>query len=365
MALGNIGIWRQKNQKLSETEFTSPKDLVAWMGAMQAQDYQMAKWAIGLRIRNATDTLVDEAVNGGQILRTHLMRPTWHFVTSDDIYWMLMLTAPRLRVALKSRKKRLEITPLVERKSNDLIINTISVNGYSTREELTTVFKNAGFSLIDNRAAHLLLIAELEGLICSGPVMNNKPSYALLNDQVPQKKTLTHDEALSKLARRYFSSHGPATVRDFAWWSGLSMKDAAAGIEMIKKDLISRQDEISTYWMSHSTMEEVSDPTVYLLPAYDEFLISYRDRTASIPMEKQRKTISTNGIFYPIIVRKGKVIGKWKRTSNNTELLIEADLFQNPPGRIIKEIEKRASSYGNFLGLNVSLKVRGGLQEGV
>ena len=331
MQVEDISYLRLRTQNISSPLTGGPKDLVSRMGAMQAQDFSMAKWAVGLRTKGATEVSVEEALNGGEILRTHLMRPTWHFVSSDDIYWLLALTAPRLKASLASRQKRLEITPETIRKSNDLITSTISRNGHSTREELAMALKGQGFSVADNRGSHLLIVAELDGLICSGQVRKNKPTYALLEERVPRKKILSRDEALATLAGKYFSSHGPAKIADFAWWSGLTMKEATRGLDMVKADMERMNAGEREFWMLHSEDPRPERDSVYFLPAYDEFIISYRDRSMIIADKEHLKITSANGMFWPLIVVDGKIVGLWKRKVNGDSVSIEIRYFDSIP----------------------------------
>lgn len=355
MALSNLSLLRIHNQEIANQRFSNPQKLVAHMGAMQAQDYLMAKWAIGLRIQHGTDKMILDAYNSGQIIRTHLMRPTWHFVSSDDIYWMLELTAPQIKSQSKSRNKQLELDELVVSRSNALLENHL-VNGVNlTREELTQLYENANIRTNDNRLSHLLMIAELDGLICNGEMKGNKLSYALLEERVPVKKRLSRDESLAELANRYFTSHAPVTMRDFIWWSGLPVADARKAIEMIKSDFISETFDGETYWFKNNSPENFLNQSVYLLPAFDELLIAYRNRTATIDDSLNKKAISDNGIFRPIIVVNGQVVGIWKRETKKTNLVIEANLFRDVNTKIKAEIEEQAKKQAYFLEKEVEV----------
>ena len=195
---------------------------------------------------------VESAINKGDIIRTHLLRPTLHFVSSDDIYWMLELTAPQIRSSMKSRSKELGLTKAVLNKSNTIIEKSLSDRKYTTREELKKEFEKAKISTKDNRLSHLLLNAELDGLICSGIIKGNKQTYALLSERVPKKNTLTKEESLAKLANIYFSSHSPASLKDFIWWSGLLAKDAKIALDSVKSNFISESFNSETYWLPNS-----------------------------------------------------------------------------------------------------------------
>ena len=327
------------------------------MGAMQAQDFAMSKWAVGIRLQNATITDFEDAFNRGEIIRTHLMRPTWHLVSADDIHWLLELTAPKIKSGMKSRHKELELSEDVIAKTSRIIEKTLSAKTQITREELATEFQKEGIKTDENRLSHILFSAELDGLICSGPAIGNKQTYALLSERVLNKKTLTKDEALAKLANRYFTSHGPATVKDFAWWSGLSGTEVKKALDFVKTAFIAETVNSETYWFSGAFSESHKNkPSVHLLPAYDEFLISYTDRSASISKVDNPKAISNNGIFRPVIIESGQVIGIWKRTIKKETVSIETEFFI-PYGPSMKlHFEDAAKQYVKFLRKDLLLR---------
>ncbi len=349
MNLADIASIRLISQQIATTKSKTVKETIEWLGAMQAQDYEMAKWGIGVRIANSTDQLIESSIDKGEIIRTHLLRPTWHFVSADDIYWMLELSAPRIKAMLKSRHKQLEITETVIKKSHNVIVNALSQGSHLTRKELVIELEKSGIVTKENRAAHLLMLAELDKIICSGKTKARKQTYAIFSERVPHKKKITRDEAMAELAKKYFTSHCPATLQDFAWWSGLSIRDAEQALEMIKPTLISEDINSLTYWISGSySPPKVNEKLMYLLPAYDEFVISYKDRSSIFSVENQKKTISSNGMFWPTIVLNGKVKGLWKRKVKKDTVSIEANLFEPLPQKIKKLIEKKAISFGNF-----------------
>jgi len=347
---------RLASQQITATKFKRAKDLVHWMGAMQAQDYAMAKWAIGVRIPGITEKQIVNAIDKGEIIRTHLMRPTWHFVSAEDIHWMLQLTAPYIKSSLRLRHKELELTDAILKKSNKIVEKALTQNNYLTREELVHEFSKAKIVTDNNRASHLLLTAELEGIACSGPISGKKQTYALLEKRVPKTKTLKKDEALAKLAQKYFLSHCPATIQDFAWWSGLTITDARKALEMIKSSLVSEIINGQTYWLPDSISIPKKDKSVYLLPAFDEFIISYKNRSAVIQTEHYPKSISSNGIFKPVIIINGLVTGLWKREIKKDKVIIETDFFQAPNKTTKNLIQKAAETFGNFLEKEVVVK---------
>lgn len=357
MTLNNIPHIRLLSQQLAKTTYKTAKEVVGWMGAMQAQDSAMAKWAIGIRLPNSTQKNIDEAINKGEIIRTHLLRPTWHFVSADDIYWILQLTAPQIKTIAKSRHATLGLTVDVLKKANTIITKALSGGKHLTRETLMSILNKAKITTDVYRSSHIMLCAELDGIVCSGAIQDNKSTYALLSERVKQKKSLTREEALAKLAQQYFVSHCPATLQDFIWWSGLPVKDARHGLEMVKSNFIAETIGTETYWLTNTFSTFKNNSSVHLLPAFDEFIISYKNRSASLPLDHHKKAISSNGIFRPVIVLDGQAIGLWKRTIKKDKLIIEANLFQSQNRSTIKLIEQAAEKFGSFLDKKVEVKL--------
>ena len=350
MNLHEIALIRLHSQQITKQKFTKAQDLVGWMGAMQAQDPAMVKWAIGVRLPQTTEQAVEAAINNGEIIRTHLLRPTWHIVSAEDIYWMLELTAPQIKTSMKSRHRELGLTEAVIAQTNTIIEKALQGGKHLPRETLIAEFQKAGIKTGDNRASHLFARAELDGLVCSGALKGGKHTFALLEEWVPNKKLLTREEALATLANKYFTSHCPATLQDFVWWSGLSVSDAKLALGAVQTDFVSEIVEDQTYWLPRNfSPPAAKGKQVYLLPAFDEFIISYKDRSASLPSENHRKTVSNNGIFWPILVVNGQVKGKWKRTIKKDKVVVEIMPFE-PLRETTKDfIEDASRRYGNFL----------------
>lgn len=357
MTSTDISNIRLISQQVASTKFKTVKDIVGWMGAMQAQDYAMSKWAIGARLPNSTDKVIQAAIDKGEIIRTHLMRPTWHLVSADDIYWLLELTAPRIKASAKSRHNELGVTESLQKKCNAIITEALTGGNHLTKEELAPRFEEANIDINSNRFYHFMLCAELDGIACSGAIKGNKQTYALLNERVSKPKSLTREEALKKIAHKYFSSHGPATLQDFSWWSGLSVSDARNALDMVKSNFVSETVGAETYWFSNSFSKFTNDNhRAYLLPAYDEFIISYKDRSPSLQLENHPKAVSNNGVFKPVIVINGQVAGLWRRTIIKDRVVVETDFFQSPNKSIKGLIEKEAEIFGSFLGKKVAVK---------
>jgi hypothetical protein len=350
MDLTDIVNIRLISQRIAKSRIERVKDNVEWMGAIQAQDYEMAKWAVGVRLPTSTNRSVEAAISRGEILRTHLLRPTWHFVSAEDIYWMLALSAPGIKASIRSREKDLELTGSVLAQSDAVIEKALQGGKHLTRAELQSALENAGIATGRNRLSHFLLRSELDGIACSGEVKAGKQTYALLEQRAPRTAPIPKEEAIAKLAKTYFMSRGPATLQDFVWWSGLSTAEAKQGLETVKADFLSETIRGSTYWFfGSSPIPSPHDGCVYFLPAYDEFILSYADRSAALQFEDLNKAVSNNGIFRPVIVVDGQVAGIWKRTIKNDKVSVETFYFRHPDQKTTSLIENAAEQYGQFL----------------
>jgi hypothetical protein len=358
MNSSHIAQLRLISQHIGGTRLKTPAAVVSHMGAMQAQDFNMVKWAIGARLPGVSEEIINSSFNSGEMIRTHLMRPTWHLVVPEDVSWLLELTAPRIKSAAKSRHRELEIDDKLVARSYKVIERALEGNKHLTRDELMNVLENSGIKARNQRLYHLMFCAELDGVVCSGEIRNKEQTYALLRERVPEIKKIERDEALALLARKYFTSHCPASVSDFAWWSGLSLGDCRRAIEMIRPGFVSEKAGEITYWFPNAVIPvSGSSGTAHLLPAFDEYIIAYRDRSASLVMEHHKKAVSDNGVFRPIIVIDGLVKGLWKRTIKKDIAVVELSLFHQVNKKEMKGIEKAAQRYGEFLGIKIAVSL--------
>lgn len=320
---------RLHNQKLSSSEIEKPADVVRWLGAVQAQDYGAAKWALALRMRNATHALIEEAFNEGRIIRTHLLRPTWHFVAPEDVRWLLELTAPQVNSRCGGTYRRYGLDPAVFKRSHKVLTNALRGGKHLTRAQLKAALNKSGIVADDTvRMGHILLRAELDAVVCSGPRISKQFTYALFEERVPPTKPLPREEALAKLTLRYFTSHGPATLQDFVWWSGLTTADAKHGIELA--DLVAEK----TYWRTRSTQlpNRIENPC-HLLPVFDEFFVAYKDRQTV-------DGLNNWDLLGPTIIINGKVVGTWKRDSTTVNLNLLREVNRSEQRAIDKAVER-------------------------
>ena len=350
--------YRLLNQFLSQPKGTQPDEIVAWLGAVQSQDYAGAKWALAQRLQDSpTDAAIEQAFNDGKILRTHIIRPTWHFVTPEDIRWMLDLTAPRVKTAMAHVDRQLGLDKTILEKTYAVLRKALQGNGQLTRAELAPIVEKAGVAVDNSRIGQLMLRAELDQVVCSGSRKGKQFTYALLEERAPQSKSLERDEALAELAQRYFRSHGPATLQDFVWWSGLTINDARKGIEFIKSQLECETIDDQSYWFVDVPSTSKPFTGAHLLPNYDEYMVGYTDRT-SIFHETDADKLDSRGniLFQYAILLHGLVVGTWKRTIKKHEVVIKLSPFTTLTNNQNQAILAAAQQYGKFLELPVVLE---------
>ncbi|MFV0328497.1 MAG: winged helix DNA-binding domain-containing protein [Dysgonomonas sp.] len=338
---------RLSNHQLAGTEIKEPHNLVSWMGAMQSQSFEMAKWGIGCRMSGITNQMLDKALDKGDILRLHILRPTWHFVSKDDIYWMLDLSTPRVRKAIASSDKELGLTENFIKKTNTIIEKALAKDSNLTRQELQDIINNAGLKADSRTITHIMYHAELGGIVCNGIVRGKKQTYALLEEKVPKPKEIFNkDESLYKLAYKYFQSHGPATLQDFIWWSGLTATECRRALDLIKDDFIFEVIGEQTYIFHRASVPTKEVNLINLLPAFDEFIVSYKDRKETLHIDHHKKIITSPGIFQPSISKDGKTIGLWRKLPKK-EISISTEHFY-PCSKLTEKLINKASGKFRF-----------------
>lgn len=322
---------------------------------MQAQEFAMAKWAIGLRLSGITETDVDDAFNSGQILRTHLLRPTWHFVAPADIGWLLTLTAPRVKQANAFMDRQCGLNTALFNRTNNLIGNALGGNNHLTRDELGEVLQRNRISADGHRLSYILMRAELDGIICSGPRRGRQFTYALLDDRAPNRIRLDRSQGLAELTKRYISSRGPVTVHDFSTWSGLTVQEARAGMTM-QADIDQQTIAGQTYYIK-AGQSAISAPddsqSTFLMPDYDEYGMGYKDRTAIIDPNLTRKLT-----YNRMVVVDGLIAGSWKRMLQGNRVLINLQMSRPLTPQEQTHVREAAERYGRFIGKVVEINPR-------
>lgn len=345
--------------RLHNHHLTSPLDdparVVANLGAVQSQDVPAALWALGLRLRDPSQakTEIEQAFADGRILRTHVLRPTWHFVAPADIRWLLQLTAPRIKAATKTYRESIGVTDALIASANKVIQHTLRGRSM-TRAEIGSALRQSGIEVTDGGTlAHIIGQAELDALVCSGPSRGKDQTYMLIDERVPAAPHLTHDEQLAELTWRYFSSHGPAHAHDCAWWSGLTVSEVKRGLELNRHRLLSEEFDGRTYWFRSSTIPALSE-SAYLLPNYDEYTVAYRhrdlyyDRALNDIGDPRRDVPFTN-----VIVLSGRVVGRWDRALQNNGTVAGRWSIQ-PSTDDCRAFDIAAARYAAFHGLAAS-----------
>ncbi len=362
MTTSDIIRYRLINQQIARTKFKKPEEIVTWLVAMQAQEYAMAKWAIGLRLPGLKDADIEKAFNDGAILRTHLMRPTWHFVTPTDIRWMLALTAPRVHAASAFMQRKLELDSKIFKRSNDALGKALEGGRHLTRGALKSALEKVKVNTDDTRLSHLMMHAELEGIVCSGPRQGNQFTYALLDERAPMitAGTFNRQEALAEFATRYFASRGPATAGDFANWSGLTMKDAKKGVEMLSPDFVREAIDGKEYVFVRTTSK--SNPAnnhqvTFLMPDYDEYGMSYKDRSAIFNAKNLIAPIRGNSpVFNRMIIVDGKIEGTWRRTIKGDTVAVEIFPFTSLSKAKHRAVMNAVKRYHSFMEESIKRK---------
>jgi DNA glycosylase AlkZ-like len=353
-----IAFQRLNQQGLLHRKFERPEEVVGWLGAVQAQDYAAAKWAVAQRTPSLSDAALDQAFASGAILRTHVMRPTWHFVTPADIRWLLALTAPRVNATSAYYYRRLELDEAVFARSIAILEKTLQGGQYRTRAELGAALQQADIDTRDLlRLSYIVGRAELDAVLCSGPRRGKQFTYALLDERAPHARVLDRDEALAELTRRYYTGHGPATIQDFVWWSGITVADAKAGLALAASHLIQEVIDEQPYWYAEpKPVAAAPSPVVHLLPNYDEYIIGYKDRSAAFDqhdtkMENPRDSI----VFNHTILIDGRVAGTWKRSFSKGQVTLEASPFASLSTAEEDALAEAVRRYSEFHGVPVSL----------
>jgi hypothetical protein len=328
-----------------------PSEIVRRQGAMQSQEFGPAKWSVGQRIAGSTEQEISRAFDDGEILRTHVLRPTWHFVAADDIRWLLELTGPRIHHGNAARNRELELDEATLAKADKTIVAAVEGERFRTRTDLADHLNCAGISTDGQRMPYLLMHAEIEGLICSGPIRGKQQTYALLGERAPQAQALPRDEALAELVRRYFTSHGPATIADFTRWCSLTVADTKRGIDLLGEELRSFALDSRTYWHGELPAEVAIEhsPTAHLLQAYDEYVNGYGESRDVVDPFIDR-TFRANG-YMQVVLIDGQVAGSWKRTLRVKSIEIEVHPFRPLTPAENDAIHRAAGAHGRFVGL--------------
>ena len=353
---------RLHNLRLSGARMDTPENAIRHLVAVQSQDYGPAKWSLSERVNGLSDVALDAAFNDGVFLRTHVLRPTWHFVLPEDIRWLLDLTAPKVRRTMAYYDRQLGLDADLMKKAVARIVKALERARRMTRTELADVLGRAGIEARGQRLNHIVMNAELVSAICSGGLRGKQHTYALLDERAPPASSrMSRDDALGELIRRYFTSHGPATPKDLRWWASLSLTEIKRGLEIAGSALESEDVDGRTYWFAPGgKAPAIRSPRVDLLQGYDEFIVGYFDSkflldlSGTIPKPTATQRVVYNGV----LLIDGQVAGHWKRRLGKDVLSIEVVAYRRPTAAQTKELAREAKRMGRFVGLPALVETR-------
>lgn len=344
-------------QQLVASDAGEPADVVRNLLAMQAQDFAASQWAIGVRLPGATIDDVVEAMNRGSIVRSWPMRGTLHFVAAEDLQWMLSLTAERTLRGATTRRRGLGLTESVLEKSAAIATELLRGGKSVTRAEFVRTMGDGGVDASGERGYHIIWFLAHTGLVCWGPMERTQQKLVLSSEWLPHVGERSRDEALTEFLRRYCAGHGPATLKDFAWWNKLTVADAKRALEGARDGLIELLLGDTSYWITAETHAYVqphltkAKKSVLALPAFDEHLLGYQDRSLMLePEHARRVNAGGNGMFYPTIVTAGHVAGTWKKSATKGRLEIHRSPFRSLDAAQEKGFDRAVGLYAKFLG---------------
>jgi hypothetical protein len=356
----DLPVLRLRHHGLLKPAFHSAEDVVEHLGAVQAQDFKGAKLCLALRMKRATDDSLNEAFNEGRILRTHVMRPTWHFVLPEDIRWMADLSASRLRSLQAPYDRKLELTAQFLRRCKRIFAEALKGKNFLTREELASRLAREGIRAKGQRLAHIMMHAEIDGLVCSGPLKGKQFTYALLDERAPNGRKTSRTEGMMLLATRYFGSHGPATIQDYAKWAGCTIKDAQAVIASMDSTLRKEKIHDADYYLIPSNSSAiVRSPQALLISVFDEYAIAYRnwDLLGARKEMKQKMFTMGNGVGNLLLID-GRIAGTWKRNVGGKKVLVSISPLHSLNAKERKAVHTAIRRFQEFLGREIEAKIR-------
>jgi hypothetical protein len=366
--VSSIAAQRLHNQQVAATSFTKPAEVVGWLGAMQAQDYLGTLWAVGLRLPHSTETQIERALQDRTLVRTWPMRGTLHIVAAEDVRWLVELLAPRRLARMVGRRRQLGIDEDTLARSRTVCRDALQGDRQLTRQAMFALLAAHGIATEGQRGIHILGHLAQEGLLCLGARSGKQFTFALLDEWVPHAPQLAPDAALAEIARRYFTSHGPATVHDFARWTGLPLGEARRGLSAAARHLQAVDLAGKTYWLApapvsapNSSARAAAAPTasaeVNLLPGFDEYMLGYQDRSAILAPEYAPKIHpNASGVLHATLVVDGQIQGVWHRTLKKKSVKVTLQPFAPLDNATQEQAAAAAQRYADFLELALELE---------
>jgi hypothetical protein len=352
----NLAARRMHAQRLWGPHWSSPENVVGGLAAMQAQEFQVALWSVAQRTRRASRPTVARAFEEGRILRTHLMRPTWHFVSPSDVRWLLDLIAPRVHAANAHYYRGQGVEGEAVVRSNFALAEAVAGGNHPTRVELQRTLEEAGIEARGMRLAYFVMHAELDGILISGPMRGRQHTYAAVEERAPNATRLDLDQALAELTRRYFSTRGPATVKDFARWSSLTLFQARRGLDLVGDELVREQLDGRTYWLAPGDLPDgVPKGEFDLIQGYDELIMSYSESRDALLGPDTPSGGPKLPFLHPILIG-GRVAGAWRPVIGSASATVEATLLGR--GRPdLPSLELAVGRFGRYLGVPTDLRL--------
>jgi hypothetical protein len=336
------------SQQLDRPELSTPQQVVHWLGGVQAQDDAGAKWSIGLRLPGTTETSVEQAIAKAAIVKTWAFRGTLHFINAADVAWLTALLAPTIIAGNARRYKQLGLDEADFTKSHEIIEKALVRDGQLTRAQIAAALEAGGVSAAGQRAPYLLQRASLDGLIGHGRPQGREATFVLLREWIAPGRKLSGEEALAEVATRYITGHGPATVQDFAWWSGLAVAEARRGLAAVTSSFVCLRAKGKELWAAEAFEPAAPTPAAYLLPPFDEYLLGYKDRSQALEPGQAKKVNAGGGMPKPTIVLNGRVIGVWQRAAKKGAVHVTGESFRSLSEEERALIEEAASRFGRF-----------------
>jgi hypothetical protein len=350
-----LALRRLAQHRLAGAPCQTAAEAVAWMGAMQGQEYLSARWAVGLRCAGLDEAAVEQAIASGRVVRTWAMRGTFQFVAAEDVRWLAAVVGPPALARHAPAQRKLGVDEAAYARAEPVLLKLLEGQAL-TRAALFAALERHGISTAGQRGYYYLVQAALRGRLCLGPLQGKQETYVRVDDWVPTAPALPREQGLAELARRYVFSHGPATLADFAWWAGLTRTEARAGLEGARAALAEEVIDGKSYWAPRHVLRGQPEPA-YLLPAFDELVLGYADRAAALKPQHSPRVLSSNGLFYPTLVCDGQVVGTWKRTLKKDSVAIALRPFGALSRAQRQAVEAAAERYGTFLCLKPVINI--------
>ena len=310
---------RLLSQQLICPQSATPKEVVAWMGAVQAQDYKGMRWAVAMRTKRPSLKAFKEAFDSGEIVRIHLMRGTWQLVSAEDYWPMIGLCSPKALAVTRGwmAGNGISIPDDELFLIREILCRIVADRRSATKEDIVRGLAERGITMDDHRLSYHIRMAEFDGVLCSGDLLQVKPSYSLSTDKLPARKPFDRDETLMQLTLKYFRHAQPATLEDFAWWTGLNLSDCRRGIGILGNRLHTEKWQGRDFYLTEdSRTRGFRKGRCILLSPFDEYLISYKSRDIVLAREHTHRAHNGSGIFWPVFLMDGKVAGNWSSTKD-------------------------------------------------